>query len=119
MEDVSSSALAYLGDAVIELEVRRLLVGKKVKNPSDEALRFVTAAAQSDALSKIEPVLTEEETDVFKRARNNYHTSNVPKSATSVQYRRSTGFEAVFGYLYLKEDKERIKYLFKTAFGLE
>ena len=119
MEDISSGALAYLGDAVLELEVRRRLVTDKVKDPSAEALKYVTAAAQSDAVANIEGALTEEETDVYKRARNNYHSSNTPKSASAVQYRRATGFEAIFGYLYLKGEGERIKYLFNIAFGLE
>ena len=115
----SSNDLAYLGDAVVELLVRRKLVTEKHRSESlfDEAVKYVSAAAQSDALSRIEGVLTEEETDVFKRARNNYHTSNVPKSATALQYRRSTGFEAVFGYLYLKGDTERIEELFNKAYG--
>lgn len=121
MREISSNDLAYLGDAVLELLVRRRLVEDRpdCKNLSDAAKTYVTAAAQSDALSKIESVLTEEESDVYKRARNNYHTSNVPKSATPVQYRRSTGFEAVFGFLYLKGDAERMKELFNIAYGLE
>ena len=119
MENVSSGQLAYLGDAVLEVCVRRYLVELGVNNPSDEALKYVTACAQSDAFSKIEGILTEEETDVYKRARNNYHSSNTPKSASAVQYRRATGFEAIFGYLYIKKDTDRIKYLFNIAFGLE
>jgi len=119
-EDISSGDLAYLGDAVIELLVRRDIVNEgRAKHPSDEAVKFVCAAAQSDALSKIEEHFTEEEADVYRRARNNYHTSNVPKSATALQYRRATGFEAVFGYLYLKGDAHRIETLFKIAYGQE
>ncbi len=117
-EHYSSNDLAYIGDAVIELLVRRRLVtGSHARHPSDEAVKYVSAAAQSDALGNITDVLTEEEADVFRRARNNHHTSNVPKSATAVQYRRSTGFEAVFGYLYLKGDTERVKELFDLAYG--
>ncbi len=120
-KDYSSNDYAYIGDAVIELLVRRDIVNGEhpSKHPSDEAVKYVSAAAQSDALARIEDVLTEEERDVFRRARNNYHTSNVPKSATALQYRRSTGFEAVFGYLYLKGDTKRIEELFKTAYGQE
>ena len=120
-EDVTSNELAYLGDAVIELLVRRDLVAGAThpKNPSDEAVKYVCAAAQSDALSRVESAFTEEEAEVYRRARNNYHTSNIPKSATALQYRRSTGFEAVFGYLYLKGDSERIETLYKIAYGRE
>lgn len=120
ISDLSSNDLAYIGDAVLELLVRRHLVEEaRVKNPSDAAVKFVSATAQSDALSRIEDSFTEEELSVYKRARNNYHTSNVPKSATALQYRRSTGFEAVFGYLYLSGDEDRIKELFSIAYGLE
>ena len=119
-ENISSNDLAYIGDAALELLVRRHLVETaKAKNPSDEAVKFVSARAQSDALANIEDSLTEEELAVYKRARNNYHTSNVPKSASALQYRRSTGFEAVFGYLYLRGDAERAKELFCMAYGLE
>lgn len=119
-DSISSNDLAYIGDAVIELLVRRSLVTHPhFKNLSEETVKYVAATAQSDALSKIEDSLTEEEHDVYRRARNNYHASNVPKSATPVQYRRSTGFEAVFGYLYLRGDTARLEELFNMAFGLE
>ncbi len=116
-DNISSNDLAYLGDAVFELLVRRRLVEAGVRRPSDEAVSYVSAASQSDALSKIEDVFTEEERDVYHRARNNYHTQNVPKSASAVQYRRATGFEAVFGWLYLRGDEARIEELFNTACG--
>ena len=119
-ENISSNDFAYIGDAFLELLVRRYLVETaRVKNPSDEAVKFVAATAQSDAYARIEDSLTEEEQDVYRRARNNYHTSNVPKSATPAQYRRSTGFEAVFGYLYLCGNESRAKELFCMAYGLE
>ena len=120
-EELSSNDLAYIGDAVIELYVRMRLVTAEhhSKRPSEEAARYVSAVSQSEALSRIEGRLTEEETDVYKRARNNYHTSNVPKSATPLQYRRSTGFEAVFGYLYLKGERARLEELLSIAYGLE
>ena len=118
-EEITSNDLAYLGDAVIELLVRKSIVCGEhhVKHPSDEAVRYVSAAAQSDAFANIESMLTEEEADVYRRARNNYRTSNIPKSASALQYRRSTGFEAVFGYLYLKGDQKRIEELFDNAYG--
>ncbi len=121
LREISSHDLAYLGDAVIELLVREYLVknGTDGKNASEASLGFVTATAQSDALSVIESMLTDEELDVYKRARNNYHTSNVPKSASAVQYRRSTGFEAVFGYLYLAGREERLRELFRVSYGLK
>ncbi|MBQ7714851.1 MAG: ribonuclease III [Clostridia bacterium] len=119
--EISSHELAYLGDAVLEVLVREHLVrdGSGGENASEAALGYVTAAAQSDAFSAVEDKLTDEELDVYRRARNNYHTSNVPKSASAVQYRRSTGFEAVFGYLYLAGREERLRELFRASFGLK
>ena len=115
-EKISAGDLAFLGDAVTELLARRRVVGT-ARRPSDECVKYAMASAQSDALSRIEDVLTDEERDVYHRARNNYHTQNVPKSATPAQYRRATGFEAIFGWLYLKGDTARIEELFNLAYG--
>ena len=76
---------------------------------------FVTAEKQSKALENILPVLSETETEIYKRGRN--AKSRVPKSASAADYRRSTGMECLFGYLYLSDNKTRIKELFEIAFG--
>jgi len=115
LSSVSAAQLAYLGDAVLEVQVRRRIVADGVQKPSEAALAYVTAAAQSDALERILPLLTEDENDVYHRGRNCVH-ANVPKRATMAQYRRATGFEAVFGYLYLTGDTERIRVLFEAAY---
>ena len=112
---VSSANLAYLGDCVYELCVRKYLVEKNVKRPSVESLRYVTAHVQSSVLEKILPILTEEETYVYKRGRNGH--SSVPKSSTAAEYHRATGLEALFGYLYLCGRLDRIDELFKVAFS--
>ena len=116
--EISTAALAYLGDSVIELCVRNLLVARGVssaKNLNSTALKFVKAEAQANAVMKILPVLTEEENAAYRRGRNIGHT-NVPKSATVGQYRLATGFEALFGYLYLTEQRERANELFLAAY---
>ena len=116
--EISTAALAYLGDSVIELCVRELLVLRGVssaKNLNSTALRFVKAEAQADAMKKIMPLLTEDENAAYRRGRNIGHT-NVPKSATVGQYRMATGLEALFGYLHLTEQKERINELFSVAY---
>ena len=110
-------SLAYLGDSVLEILVRERLVRAEVKSPSIESLKYVTAHAQSDAFARIEDKLTETETDVFKRGRNCVHSGNVPKKSTPAQYRRATGLETLFGYLYLTGQSERIRELFDTAFA--
>jgi ribonuclease-3 family protein len=116
--EISTAALAYLGDSVLEVCVREMLVKKGVssaKNLNSVALRFVKAEAQADAIMKILPILTDEENAAYRRGRNIGHT-NVPKSATVGQYRMATGFEALFGYLWLTDKKDRINELFMLAY---
>lgn len=111
-------ALAYLGDAVFELTVRHALLERGITSPGSlnrEALHYVTAVAQSRAVEKILPLLSQEESDVFRRGRNTGDLTP-PKSATHGEYRRATGLEALFGYLYLKGEYSRIKQLFDAGF---
>ncbi|MBE6605965.1 MAG: ribonuclease III [Ruminococcaceae bacterium] len=118
-KNMNGIALAYIGDCVIELEVRTFLLSKKIYDSATlnrNALSFVKASAQSAAFEKIEPTLTEEELSYYKRGRNT-HTAKTPKSASAIEYRRATGFEAMFGYLYLSGQSERIKELFSLAYS--
>ena len=80
-----------------------------------EALNYVTAVNQSKAFLIIENMLTDEERAVFRRGKNSSHL-NIPKSASALEYKNATGFEAVFGYLRLKKDEERILTLFNIAY---
>ena len=118
----SSASLAYLGDSAIEICVREYLVREKGFSSSaklnKEALKFVKASAQAEAMKNILDILTEEETDVFHRGRNMGH-SNTPKSATMAEYRSATGMEALFGWLYLAKRQDRINELFRIAYGLD
>ena len=113
---VSAASLAYLGDSVLEILVRERLVITGARNPSGESLKYVAAPVQSEAFAKIEGILTERETDMFKRGRNCVHSGNVPKKSTPAQYRRATGLETLFGYLYLSGQSQRIRQLFASAF---
>jgi ribonuclease-3 family protein len=118
-ENLSSAALAYLGDCVLELCDRELLVRSGISHSSDlneKALFFVRAGAQAEAVKEILPLLTEEESAIFKRGRNIGHT-NTPKSATIGQYRAATGMEALFGWLHLHSRQERINELFSVAYS--
>lgn len=118
----SSASLAYLGDCALEICVREYLVCERGLSSSAKlnkaALEFVTAPKQAEAMKNILDLLTEEESAVFHRGRNMGH-SNVPKSATMAQYRSATGMEALFGYLYLSGNMERIKELFRIAYNLD
>ena len=116
--EISAPALAYLGDCVIELCVRELLVERglsSAKNLNGASLSFVRAEAQAEAVMRIIPLLSDEENAAYRRGRNIGHT-NTPKSATVGQYRMATGMESLFGYLHLKGESERIKELFLIAY---
>ena len=116
--EVSSGALAYLGDSVLELRVRRFLVRCGISHASElnaAALDFVRASAQADAVENILDVLDEGEAAAFRRGRNIGHT-NVPKSATVSEYRTATGMEVLFGYLHLSAQPERIDELFQIGY---
>lgn len=114
----SAAGLAYMGDCVYELYVREYLVKNKVQHPSVEALKYVTACVQSKVAEKIIPYLSEEEKAEYKRGRNIGHSST-PKSCTVAEYRKATGLETLFGWLYLSGNHDRIRELFETAFSNE
>lgn len=121
LNEISVPALAYLGDCVIELCVRRHLVAKGLSTSAHlnaAALDYVRAPAQAEAMKRILPHLTEEEEGYFRRGRNMGH-SNVPKRATVSEYRAATGMEVLFGYLHLSGQEERIRQLFCLAYPEE
>ncbi len=78
-------------------------------------MKYVTAVAQSAAAERLADVFTDDEADVYRRGRNNTHTS--PKSASHAQYSRATGIECVFAYVYLCGDNDRLAELFEKGFG--
>lgn len=117
----SGLSLAYLGDAVLELMVRERVLQSgytDVGRLNALARAYVTAKRQSEALERILPLLNEEETAYYKRGRN-ANGVRAPKSATVGAYRRATGLEALFGYLYLAGRQERMRALFDAAFVQE
>ena len=121
LKTTSTAALAYLGDSVLEVCVRRHLVHKGLATSAhlnSEALKYVRASAQSEAVKRIIPMLNEEEAAVFRRGRNVGHTST-PKSASVSEYRMATGMEALFGWLYLSGAHERIDELFREAYNTD
>ena len=113
---ISSIGLAHLGDGVYELLVRTWLCahGKATgKGLHRATIELVCAPKQAELSEKILPLLTEEEHAVFKRGRNaNPHT--YPKGATRQEYQIATGLEALFGWLYLQGETERLNTLFET-----
>ncbi len=118
LREMSTPALAYLGDCVLELCVREHLVLSGLSTSAHlnaAALDFVRASAQAEAMKKILPLLTEEEEAFFRRGRNIGHT-NVPKRATVAEYRTATGMEVLFGYLHVTGQNARIAALFRAAY---
>lgn len=107
--DLSPRDLAYVGDAVFELAVRCHLV-RRCPSPSArhrDAVERVRAAAQAAFLRAIEPRLLPGEEDLVRRARN-FKGAPVPRGVSPADYRASTAFEALLGYLYLRGDSERL-----------
>ena len=113
--------LAYIGDAVYEVYVREHLVKKgiaKVEELQKESVKYVSAKSQCKILSYLmdNNLLTEIELDVVRRGRNYKRTSH-PKNTDIITYKMSSGFEAMIGYLYLNNDKDRLKEIMNYILG--
>ena len=120
VKTVSSAALAYLGDSVMEECVREYLVREGLSSSAhlnEAALRFVRASEQAKAMKNIIDILGEDEAAVYRRGRNVGHTAT-PKSASMSEYRTATGMEALFGWLRLVGREDRIKELFALAYDI-
>ncbi len=106
----SPLVLAYIGDAIYDLVIRTMMVGRgntHVNFIHKRTTQLVKAHAQSELAEALLPDLTEEELSVYKRGRN-AKSFTMAKNATVADYRRATGFEALVGYLYLKDETERM-----------
>jgi len=111
--------LAYIGDAVIELAVREALISSGITDTgrlSAAAQKLVCAKTQSDIVEKLLPLLTPEEEAAYKLGRN-HRVSGKPKHASVSEYSRATGVEAIFGYLHLNGEADRIRILIETAYS--
>ena len=114
LRELSPLSLAFVGDSVLELLVRRRLVSTTRLHPGKlnaAKVRYVSARAQFREEKLLEPSLTEEELAVFKRGRN-ANKATVAKHASAEEYRASTGFECLLGWLYLSGQTDRIEALF-------
>lgn len=111
---LSPLALAFVGDTVFDLLVRSELLSRANQPVSAlhrQATAQVCAAAQAAAAKALLPLLTEAETDVFKRGRN-AHPGGIPKHASAADYHYATGLECLFGWLYLQGEAARIRQLY-------
>lgn len=111
---MSPLVLAYLGDTVYETYIREYLIRqntqRKVNDLHKLAIKYVKAKAQATIIHEIEIELTEEESKIYKRGRNQKSNTS-PKNADIIDYKHATGFEALVGYLYLNNEVERLQYI--------
>lgn len=111
---ISPLVLAYLGDTVYETYIREHLIRqntqRKVNDLHKLAIKYVKAKAQATIIHEIEIELTEEESKIYKRGRNQKSNTS-PKNADIIDYKHATGFEALVGYLYLNNEIERLQYI--------
>ena len=106
----SPLTFAYIGDDVFDLIIRTIVVGRGNSRPDklhNTTIKYVSAVAQAKMHDAVLPLLSEEEADLLRRGRNSKpHTK--AKNATSEEYMKATALETLVGYLYLKDDEERI-----------
>lgn len=116
-KELSPLTLAFVGDGVYDLFIREELVcnaNRPVGELNKLKVEKVRCQAQAQLIKVIEPYLTEEEIDIYKRGRN-AHTVHTPKNASIADYHAATGLEALFGYLYLSNRIPRIRELIKFS----
>ncbi len=119
LRNYSPLTLAYIGDAAYELVIRSIIVEQgnaPVNKLHKRSSRLVKAKTQAEAAAKLMDVFTEEELAVYKRGRN-ARSHTMAKNAEMTDYRMATGFEAVMGYLHLKQDYERMVTLVSLGIG--
>lgn len=119
-KQLSPLTLAFIGDTVYDLLVREEIVCEANRSANDLnslAVKQVKASAQAQAIDGIMDRLTEEELSVYKRGRN-AKTAHIAKNASTCDYHKATGLEAVMGYLYLSGRMDRIKEIYNLIKGL-
>lgn len=121
INEINAGALAYVGDAIYELIIRKYLIYTKLNNVNklqNEAIKYVSAKAQAKFLDKIidANILTKEELSTVSRARN-YKPNSKPKNTDIKTYKKATALEALFGMLYLSNNKDRLEIITKEILG--
>lgn len=117
IREYSPLTLAYIGDSIYDLIIKSLVINrgnKQVQKLHKETSSLVQASTQSMMMRTMQEELTDEERAVYKRGRNAKSVSPA-KNQSITDYRRATGFEALLGYLYLKEDWKRMLDLVKIG----
>jgi ribonuclease III family protein len=112
-ELMNGNTLAFLGDAVLTLKVRELLISRGIthtKKMQEQSIKVVSASAQATFMQSLikDQWLTEEEMNIYKRGRN-YKPNSKAKNVDILSYKQSTGFEALLGYWYLTKNETRLQ----------
>ena len=118
---MNSLTLAYMGDVIYEVYIRKYLIDKgivKVKELQSESIKYVSAPSQAKYLKELieKELLTEEEIQIVITARN-HKNNHKPKNCDIITYKYATGLEALIGYLYFKNNKDRIDKIMKYILG--
>lgn len=117
VNEINAAVLAYIGDAIYEVEIRNYLINNKINNVNDlqkKATGYVSATAQAKILEELleKEFFAEDELYTINRARN-YKPNSKPKHADIKTYKKATALEALFGMLYLEKKQDRIKEIMK------
>lgn len=117
VKQLNPLVLAYMGDAVYEVFIRQYVISLPNHRPNHlhrSAVRYVSAKAQAHALEACLPLLTKEELEVVKRGRN-AKSGTSPKNADILDYRHSTAFECLLGYLFYAGRHDRLEELMRSS----
>ena len=117
MNNINALVLAYLGDSIYEIMVRKYLISKgiaKVKELQKESIKYVSANSQAAFLKEMidNNYFNEEEIRIIMNARNQKN-NHKPRNCDIITYKYATGLEALIGYLYLNDKKDRINEIMK------
>lgn len=121
IDNLSPLALAFIGDGVHTLFVREFVVKGGISNLNcyhQKAKKFCNAKHQKEVLEKLLPMLTQEESEIVRRARN-AKSKHKAKNFNEEEYKKATAFEALVGFLYLTEQKERLEEILKISVSEE
>ena len=117
LRTLSPLTLAFVGDCVYDLILRTVIVERHNASPNQlhrEKSRLAKAPAQAEMAEALQEHLTQEELAVYRRGRNaKSHTT--AKNASVLDYRKATGLEALYGWLYLSGQEERLLQLIRLS----
>lgn len=117
VREINVKTLAYIGDVVYELYIRKHVIAnshEQVNKLHKKTIKYVSAKAQAKIVNNLQDEFLDEEKEIIRRGRN-AEANTVPKNTDVITYKIATGFEALIGYLYLKENNERLDYIISKS----